>query len=265
MIFEGFSTENKKLVQTVTTSADTLDKDIFETHAERLASRGGHFTENELIPVYFAALLGIPADDDQKANFRNMLFKLRNDLMSCPKFLIYMEHEVKPPLEEELAEFNGIDPSDGEATLKSLCEMINIEGDEVRTRLARETLPMFAKSADGTVMLNTAETLIVWLNRCVNSEAYRNNRAEIPLLMYYGNILPMTVLFLHFMSRIGFDVLYICSNLSMLQSLKKNNLEGRMQIFELARSGQVEPYPDKQVRAKLATVAYNASRELNNI
>lgn len=38
-----------------------------------------------------------------------------------------------------------------------------------------------------------------------------------------------------------------------------------MQVFELARSGQVEPYPDKQVKAKLATTAYNASRELNNI
>lgn len=265
MIFEGFSTENKKLVQTVTTTADTLDKDIFETHAERLSSRGGHFTESQLIPVYFAALLGIPADDDQKANFRNMLFRLREELISCPKLLIYMEHEVKPPSEEELAPFRDLDTSDSEALLEKLRGMISIEGDELRTDLAREILPLFVRSMSGEAMLNTAETLIVWLNRCVNSDMYRSNRAEIPLLMYYGNIAPMAVQFLHFMSRLGFDALYICSNLSMLQSLKRNNLEGRMQIFELARSGQVEPYPDKQVKAKLATVAYNASRELNNI
>lgn len=264
MIFEGFSTENKKLVQTISTTADTLDKDIFETHSERLASRGGHFTADRLIPVYFAALLGIPADDDQKANFSNMLYKLRNDLIGCPKLLIYMEHDIKPPSEEELAAFDGIDKTSGEAMLNGLCGMINIECDEVRTRLARETLPMFVKNADG-VMFGTAVTLIVWLNRCVSSDMYKMNRTEIPVLMYYGNITPMAVQFLHFMSRLGFDVLYICSNLSMLQTLKKNNFEGRMQIFELARSGQVEPYPDKQVKAKLATTAYNASRELNNI
>lgn len=38
-----------------------------------------------------------------------------------------------------------------------------------------------------------------------------------------------------------------------------------MQIFELTCSKPVTPYPDKAVKAKLATVAYNASKELNNI
>ena len=47
MVFEGFSTENKKLVQTVTTSAETLGKDIFESHTDRLSSRGGHFTAEQ--------------------------------------------------------------------------------------------------------------------------------------------------------------------------------------------------------------------------
>ena len=67
------------------------------------------------------------------------------------------------------------------------------------------------------------------------------------------------------MSRLGIDVLYICSNLTGLTALKQNNLEGRMQIFELPCSLPVTPYPDKLVKAKLATVAYNASRELDNI
>lgn len=265
MIFEGFSTENKKLVQNITTSADTLSKDIFETHSERLSSRGGHFTEKELIPVYFTALLGEPSDDDRQAQYKNMLYEMRENLIKSPKLLIYIEYELKSPSEEELAAFDGIDRSDDQSMLNSLCNMVNIEGDEIRTKLAREALPLLVGSLKGDAMLQMAQDLIVWLDRCTRSDSYRANHAEIPVLMYYGNIAPGAIQFLHFMSRIGFDVVYICGNLSMLTTLKRNNLEGRMQIFELERSVQVAPYPDKPVKAKLATVAYNASRELNNI
>lgn len=265
MIFEGFSTENKKLVQTISTEMETLNKDILESHSERLASRGGHFTAEQLIPVYFAAVLGAPMDRDEQANFRNMLYNLREELISSPKLLLYIENELKPPAEDELAVFDGIDKSSDEAMLDSLCGVINIPGDEVRTALAREVLPQFIGSFKGEAMLAAAQPLIVWLNRCLNSEIYRSNRTEIPVLMYYGSVSPAVVQFLHFMSRIGFDALYICSNMSMLPTLKRNNLEGRMQIFELPNSMPVEPYPDKPVKTKIATAAYNASRDLNKI
>lgn len=38
-----------------------------------------------------------------------------------------------------------------------------------------------------------------------------------------------------------------------------------MQIFELENSKPVMPYPDKEVRTKVATVAYNAERELDTV
>lgn len=265
MIFEGFSTENKKLVQTITTSAETVNTDILESHSERLASRGGHFTESELIPVYFAALLGMPMDKDEQANFRNMLYNLREELIKSPKLLLYIENDLKPPAEDELAAFSGIDKSSDEAMLSSLCETIDIPGDEVRTALARETLPKLIGNLRGEAMLAAAQPLIVWMNRCLASEIYRSNRTEIPVLMYYGSVSPGVVQFLHFMSRLGFDVLYICSNMSMLPTVKRNNFEGRMQIFELPNSMPVEPYPDKPVKTKIATAAYNASRDLNKL
>ncbi|MCM1330367.1 MAG: YceG family protein [Ruminococcus sp.] len=260
--FEGFSTENKRLVQTITTTAETIQTDILETHSERLASRGGHFTAEQLIPVYFAAILGVPMDRDEQANFRNMLYNLREDLIKSPKLLLYIENELKPPSPEELAVFDGIDRTD---MLASLCGIINIPGDEVRTRLAKEVLPEFVGKLNGETLLAAAEPLIVWLNRCLNSEIYRNSHTEIPILLYYGNVSPGVVQFLHFMSRLGFDVLYICGNMSMLPTLKRNNTEGRMQIFELPKSEADLPYPDKPVKTKLATAAYSASRDLNKI
>lgn len=268
MIFEGFSTENKKLVQTITTTSSTLNKDIFETHSQRLLSRGGHFTSDQLIPVYFAALLGVPTGEDEKADFHNMLYNLREELIKCPKLLFYSEYELKPPTPDELSIFDGISFVDGQSfeTLpEELAAAVNVSGDEVRTKLARETLPLFMKGMSGKDALSAVQTLIVWMNRCLGSEAFRRDHTEIPALIYYGNITAAETAFLHFMSRLGIDVLYICSNLSGLVQLKQNNLEGRMQIFELPCSVPVTPYPDKPVRTKLATAAYNASKELNNI
>ena len=265
MIFEGFSTENNKLVQTITTTEDTFTKDIFETHSDRLMSRGNHFKPEELIPVYFIGLIGAPTEEDEQANFHNMLYNLREDLIKCPKLLIYTEHELKSPTPDELSIFDGINTSSDEALLNGLCGLINIKGDEVRTKLAKDTLPVMLRNLSGEAMLEMAKPLIVWLNRCLNSDTYKNNHFEIPLLMYYGNIVPATVNFLHFMSRIGIDVVYICSNLSALSTVKRNNFEGRMQIFEQPCSVPVTPYPDKPVKAKLATVAYNASKELDQL
>ena len=195
MIFEGFSTENKKLVQTISTSADTFTKDIFETHAERLSSRGNHFTAEELIPVYFAALVGTPSEEDEQANFHNMLYNLREDLIKCPKLLLYTEYELKAPTPDELSVFDGLDTSSDEAMLEGLCGVINIGSDPVRTKLAKETLPLFLKNLSGEAMLETAKTLIVWMNRCLGSEAYRMDHTEIPVLMYYGNITPTAITF----------------------------------------------------------------------
>ena len=169
MIFEGFSTENNKLVQTITTTEQTLTKDIFETHSDRLMSRGNHFKPDELIPVYFAGLIGSPTEEDAQANFHNMLYQLREDLIKCPKLLIYIEHELKSPTPDELSIFDDINISSDETLLNGLCSLIKIEGDEVRTKLAKETLPIIRGNLSGEAMLEFAKPLILWMNRCLNS------------------------------------------------------------------------------------------------
>ncbi len=269
MIFEGFSTENKKLVQTITTSAETLSKDIIESHADRLSSRGGHFTEDQLIPVYFAALIGEPMEESSQAEYHNMLYTLRDELIRSSKLLFYIEYEMKLPDSTELSRFEGIDASDREKLLETLIDKINdIRSDmgDVRNDLAKETLPMFLNGLDGEKMLETARTLIIRMERCFSSKAFAEHGwQEIPVLLYYGGIDHDTLMFLHFMSRLGIDVLYICSSKAPLPLISKNNLEGRMQIFELSGSSPVAPYPDKLVRTKFSTVAYNASKELDGI
>lgn len=267
MRFEGFSTENKQLVQTVSTSAQTLPEDIFESHTDRLSSRGGHFTKEQMIPVYFAGLIGTPADAEADS-YHNILYNLREKLIGCPKLLIYIENTIKPPAPDELSFFDAVSRGDNVETRDDFISLIKISGDTVRTELAKKVFTEFTEkklsdSSEG--FFNYCAALITWLYRCVSSEAYRNNLSEIPILMYYGNINEKTLEFLHFISRIGIDVVYITSDRSMFDIIKRNNLDGRMQVFDYPYSKPVSQYPDKPVKTKYATIAYNAEKELNTV
>ncbi|MCL2055239.1 MAG: YceG family protein [Oscillospiraceae bacterium] len=240
MKFEGFSTEDRRFVQTVSTSAETLLSDVSEDHGARLASRGGHFTKEQMLPVYFAALVGLNRDE---AEYNNMLFNLRDSLIRSPKLLLYMENELRPPFESEILQINR--PN----------FQLKLEGDEMRTELAIKALEEFGSKIH----------LTAWLLRCVSHPDYKRSVSQIPILLYYGNIGENELEFLHFMSRIGMDVLYVSSERSSMGVLRKNNLEGRMQIFELPFSKSVAPYPEKPVKAKFATHAYKAERELDTV
>ena len=85
------------------------------------------------------------------------------------------------------------------------------------------------------------------------------------MVLYYGDISQSELLFLNFMSRCGFDVVYITPNKSNLELAVGKNPDGRMQIFELPQTKESGSYPTKAVKMKAATVAYSAERELDTM
>ncbi len=261
------SSENRKLVQTVSTSAMTFAQDLLETHDARLSSRGGHFTREQLIPVYFAAILGVP-DSSDEAEYRNTLFTFREELIKSDKFLMYFENSRKKPTDEELAYFYAVNKDDTSEMRDDFAALINIQGDKVRTELAKKVyLYVTDKMTSGTAdkLYEYSTMILTWMFRCVNSDYYRNNLNEIPVILYYGCIDERELEFLHFMSQIGIDVIYISSDKSVFNMLRINNFEGRMQVFDFAVSKDFFPYPDKIVKTKFATMAYSAKREIDSV
>jgi hypothetical protein len=81
--------------------------------------------------------------------------------------------------------------------------------------------------------------------------------------MFYGKITADEISFLHFCSRIGFDVLYICEDKSYEAAVSAGNLDGKMQIISLPVSNAISPYPDKLLKVKVVTDAYRASKQLD--
>lgn len=266
MKFEGFSTENRHISRILSTSAETVINDIVKSKQDRMLACGASITESDILPVYFAALIGFPNDDNETA-FNNSLYYMREKIIASPKLLIFIQNELKLPLPKEMSYFDAVTRGNPDEEINDFAQLININGDKLRSDEAKRVFAELAepfKQLSDDELFSFGARMITWLNRCVMSKAYYDAcTVEIPALIYYGSIGKNELLFLHFISRIGIDVLLICTNKNVLPLLNTENPESRMQIFELMQSKSIYPFPEKVEKMKHATVAYNAERELD--
>ena len=251
-------------VQRADTTAAGIFEDMMVTHKQRVIKRGGVFTDNCEIPVYMAALIGY----DEEAVYTNMLVKFKEGFASSKKQLIFIGKNLDNPTAEEVKLLGTVPRRSTEEMIDGLALLIKLPGDPVRTALAQKALKEVLTgiaATNQTVALNYGNKLITWLYRCTQARKYSVQYEDIPLILYYGDISQSELFFLHFMSRSGFDVIYITPNKTMLQLTAEKNTDGRMQIFELPKSKDSGEYPDKPIKMKMATVAYSAERELDEM
>ncbi len=261
MNFESVS--SNRHVETVTTDPESILRDITESHEERLRSRGGHFTVKELIPVYFCAFLGFDSDD----TYNNLLFFLKKNISESKKCLILKEGSFANPAPNEVSAFNGTDRSDKDKIVDGICSKISVRNDNIRTEAAREAFKNFLRNSDEPLgkLYNNGVTLGCFFNRIANAYASSGKAGEIPAVIFYGNIKPNELSLLHILSKSGMDVIYISPDKSQADMIKLGNVASRMQIFEFPNSKEIMPYPEKEVKAKVSTAAYNAERELDTV
>ncbi len=267
MKFEGFSTENTRISKYIPSSAENIIIDIKKPREERLSSLGMTLNSNNIIPVYFSAIIGTPAEENL-SGYKNVLFSLRDELIKSPKFLIFIPSNMRMPSEDEISFFDAVTRGNIDEAVADFSNLINIDCDERRTEEARQ---IFKENADKyadkgfEAVLSYGIRTITWLNRCISSEQFKNSiEKEIPTVIFYGSANENDTEFLHFISALGFDVLVISASKASLDTLKVNNINGRMQIFELSADGEEFPFPDKPVKTVKNTAAYSAEQELNS-
>lgn len=263
MNFEGFSSGNR-YVEAITTELSAIVDDFTESHEKRLESRGKVFTKDELIPVYFCAVVGM---NDDTSSYNNLLFNLRNKLSLSDKCLIFKNAEFAPPMPNEVAAFDGISRGDKESIKNGICQRICVPGDKMRTSAACDAFKNYAETQNTTPdkLYNNIVTLGCYFNRIYSAVLNSGKLSEIPVIIFYGKIKPIEISLLHILSRSGMDVIYINPDKSKINELRLENVSSRMQIFELPTSGEIIPYPEKEVKTKIKTVAYNAERSLDTV
>ncbi len=252
------------VVQRLDTTAAGIFEDFMVDRRTRVVKNGGVFKEDGVIPVYFAALIGY----DEEAVYNNMLLKFKESFAGSKKQLIFIEKPLGNPTADEIKQLGSVSRSSTGEMIDELALLIRLNGDPVRTALAQTELRRLLNAlytGNQTVVYNYASKMISWLYRCTQARKYSVQYDDIPVILYYGDISQSELYFLHFMSRSGFDVIYITPNKLLLDLAVDKNLDNRMQIFQLPQSRESGSYPNKAVKMKVATVAYSAERELDTM
>ena len=251
-------------VQRLSTTASGIFEDFMVDRRTRVVKSGGVFTEDGVIPVYCAALIGY----DDEAVYSNMLLKFKEGFAGSKKQLIFIEKPLANPTADEIKLLGSVTRNSTSDMIDDLALRIKLNGDPVRTALAQTELRKLLNelyTGNQTVTFNYGSKLISWLYRCTQARKYAVQYEDIPVILYYGAISHSELYFLNFMSRCGFDVIYITPDKQLLDLVIDKNQGGRMQIFQLPQSRESGSYPDKPVKMKMATVAYSAERELDTM
>lgn len=252
------------LVTRLSTTAAGIFEDLLKDRKSRVTAKGGVFTEDGEIPVYSAALIGF----DEDAVYTNMLVKFKESFGGLKKQLIFIEKTLENPNADEVKALGAVTRTSTQEMIDALALLINLSGDRTRTALAQRALrEMLSELNTGnqTVIYNYGTKLVTWLYRCTQARKYAVKYEDIPVILYYGDISQSELLFLNFMSRCGFDTVYITPNKSNLDLVISKNHQDRMQVFELPQSKESGSYPTKAVKVKVATVAYSAERDLDTM
>lgn len=252
------------LVKRLDTSAAGIFEDVLKDRKSRVIGNGGVYTEDGEIPVYSAALIGF----DEETVYTNMLVKFKESFAGLKKQLIFIEKPLENPNADEVKALGAVPRTSTSEMIEALAMQITLSGDAARTALARKTLVELLNelnTGNQTVVLNYGNKLITWLYRCTQARKYAVRYEDIPVILYYGDISQSEMYFLNFMSRCGFDTVYISPNKKNSALAVDKNIGGRMQIFELPQSKESGTYPNKAIKMKVATVAYSAERDLDTM
>ncbi|MBQ5332829.1 MAG: hypothetical protein J6K92_06180 [Oscillospiraceae bacterium] len=246
------------LVDVISADMNRLTEDLLENHSARLFSRGGHFTKDQMIPVYFMLIYGCEDNEDAYSNF---IFGLKDDIKKTSRPFTFLDTPLDPPNPEERLPFSGIDHTTTGGTISGLCSMIEIRNDPDRTLIAQKALGDML-SLCRTDMFEAGMALVYKLNLIANTMG-TGESDEIPIIMYYGNPTADDVFFLCYAQRCGFDIVCISPDKSCLTMFERCPFADKLQKLQLPQSKPVMPFPTKIVKAKISTVAYSAERELD--
>lgn len=252
------------IVQRLNTTAAGIFEDLMVDRRTRVVKNGGVYTEDGVIPVYCASLIGY----DDEAVYNNMLLNFKEGFAKSKKQLIFIEKPLDNPNADEIKQLGSVNRSSVTAMIDELALKIKLNGDPVRTALAQTELRKLLNSlytGNPTVVFNYGSKFISWLYRCTQARKYAVQYEDIPLILYYGDISQSELYFLHYMSRVGFDIIYITPNKLLLDITVDKNLDNRMQIFQLPQTKNSGSYPTKAIKMKVNTVAYSAERELDTM
>lgn len=242
------------MLKYLTVLDETFDKELLTSLEMRQTKL---VCTDTTIPLYFIAYIGY----NEEIHYKNMLFTLKDEISRKNKPFVFLQ-ELRKPTYNEATEYYSIQKTNDSIMVNLFASKISINDRIGRTILAQKAFLEAMSSIQTANLYNTAVQLCVWIKKFTSSIDFFNQ--DLPIIMYYGHATELELAFLNLMSQTGFDVIYFAPDKASLITLNKcgfNNL----QIIEHQNSQANMPFPDRIIKTKLATTAYNAEKSLDGI
>ncbi len=243
-------------------SQNNVEQELSTLRSQRINTSSGTIES-----TYFVLLCGF----DEEDAYRNMLFNIRKNITNSPKPLIFIDSELEKPTYDEGAEFYNISRNNKSSMLMSFIERLEVPTSKDRTILAKQKFltlmsnkkDKFNKEPSINTLFGMCVNVCVWFKQCV--ELVDFSKCDVPVFFFYGKPKEPEFTLMELLSSIGFDILIACPDKAVCNEIINLDINGIMQKFEYSNTGTIKDFPTQLVRAKVATTAYNASRDLDNI
>lgn len=215
------------------------------------------------------ALFSLCFGADERAEYRNRLFRLGRALEASPKQWLLVETKIPGPTAQEVAPFRNIDKKGARPVLiRALADKVTPSTGRVQTLLAQRAFSLVMEGnpeQDPVRLYNYGVRLACWLKGYVEKLFDREWVEYSPALLYYGPASGAEISLLWALAQTGVDVLYFCPSLSAEGEFARHFLPHDWVETRWGQNLPMEPFPQREERMRAGTTAYNASRELDQL
>ncbi|AFM41304.1 hypothetical protein Desaci_2351 [Desulfosporosinus acidiphilus SJ4] len=268
-------------------SSDNPFADVLIPLSKRSGYSSGQFP---ILPALFVRYIGVSvSSDDWEAEYYNNLYNLDRTLQYSGHYLRFEDGVPAPtPAESSLIpeEFAHITFENREDLLETILKahilpQINVPvfNNTIKQSFV-DTVTLFSERQPHltpSILLNFSLKLVVWINRYIprllakgNSTLY-NGEGDIFndscfKILFYGSIKLHEVYLLIFFHRVGSDVLFVHPELEGDTAFA--SIDDKCTLTQLIKNStgmSVSPFPLGERLIRKSTIAYNASREIEEV
>ena len=205
---------------------------------------------------------------DEREPYLNRLFQLEEDLKASKKPWVRIDGKIANPSVAEACAAPKISYQDRDDLIYGLAERVSLTPDRVRGQLAKRAFVLIMEAQESqnlTRLQNFGVNLLCWMERYLKPLYSVYDAEFLPVLIYYGAPNAKEGTFLSMAALMGADVLVVCPDKTLEDVFVSVPYGDNSRLEELPSSMPMEPYPDREIKIRVTTAAYDAQRQLDDI
>lgn len=242
--------------------ANDFSEEIFKPNSQR-----GVLNNSKIYNLYIK-YIGI----DEKELYTNRIYKLKNSLESSEKPLVFIDKNIANPDLNEVKYIGKINYNNYDDLISKMCDKLNdIKPEAISTAFQAGFMKLidfkFKNKADSSLskIFNYGVKILCWINRYFKDIFLASKPMYIPVFLYYGNPSQAEAEFINMLSLLPIDIVVISPDKKCLDNFENLKSIDKSESVVLQYSEEVFPFPKTEPKIRIATTAYNASQELEDI